>query len=250
MDIVIYNIIISFPLISAEMMKTDRVLECFICHRIMKGNKMSNLRRHVRLHDQTIDCFRCLECQNTFQTRSNFKQHWLRQHQHLSDPKMVRTSRVGKPLRAIEVLAKEANQTTLLTYKISQPMFGDTPVFVSKSLQPNIKCTRSAFGHIAFGSNLPSFEKMCALPVAEEMNGTWPSVDVPDTLSVKKTILFSNEVPDILRSVGLCEMKYSPPKCYGKKRLSGIDKSAVTLAPIDHSNVDASFGKLQWRNSC
>lgn len=228
-------------MISAKTMKTDRVLECFICHRTITGNKISNLRRHVRLHDSTIDCFKCLECLSTFQTRSNFKQHWFRQHQHLTEPRMVPTSRVGKPLRVVEVAERKAtvNRMNPLTNKISQPMFGDTPVFHNSfSLQPNTKCTRSIFGHIAFGSNLPSFDKVCAVPIE-----TVPSID---TLSVKKSFLLTNEVPDILKTVGLCRIQYSPPKCYGKKRFTTIDKSAVTLSQIDQSIFDLNFGKLDW----
>lgn len=57
----------------------NRVLQCYICKLYLK-NKFSNLRRHVNLHSASVKCFKCLECNETFQNKSNWKIHWSRKH--------------------------------------------------------------------------------------------------------------------------------------------------------------------------
>lgn len=79
--------------------KENRTLQCYLCRMILKGNKLSNLRRHMRLHGPATKCFKCLVCKNTFQNKSNLKQHWQRKHQTLADniiPKMKITTRNAK----------------------------------------------------------------------------------------------------------------------------------------------------------
>lgn len=75
----------------------ERTLECYVCKTVMKCNKVSNLRRHIRLHGPLVKCFKCLECGTNFQNKSNMKTHWSRAHKNLADvnvpPKMIYTSR-------------------------------------------------------------------------------------------------------------------------------------------------------------
>lgn len=83
------------------MKKTNnRILECYLCHTVFKFNKMSNLRRHIRLHDPRVKYFGCLECGKKFQNKSNFKNHWKKIHSLLAEanvlPKMFTTSRETK----------------------------------------------------------------------------------------------------------------------------------------------------------
>lgn len=78
----------------------NRILECYLCHKTITGNKMSNLRRHFRLHGPFVDCYKCLECNSTFQNPSNFKNHFKRKHPEVPATnialKMLRTSRKAK----------------------------------------------------------------------------------------------------------------------------------------------------------
>lgn len=101
------------------------------------------------------------------------------------------------------------------------------------------------FGHIAFGSNLPSFQTIGSVV----SNGTSKmSRESPNFFYMCKEIeSVSNDVPAILSAVGLGELKYSPPKCYGKyhdnKKNYVYSKSAVTLEEIE---FDEGFGKIEW----
>lgn len=56
----------------------NRILQCYICKTIVK-NKVSNLRRHMQLHDPNVDRLKCTECGSTFQNKENLKTHWNRQ---------------------------------------------------------------------------------------------------------------------------------------------------------------------------
>lgn len=128
---------------------------------------------------------------------------------------------------------------------VKTPSFGEPPIFVSKSLDRPIKSSHSMFGHIAFGSNLPSFQTIGSVV----SNGTSKLLrESPLFFYVCKEIdSVSNDVPSVLSAVGLGELKYSPPKCYGKdydKRKSYVhSKSAVTL---EETHFDEGFGKIEW----
>lgn len=76
-----------------------------MCHIIVK-HKVSNLRRHMKLHGPYVECVKCLECDETFQSKNNLKTHWLRRHKNLAfaniPAKMVPTTRKAK--RMLRVL--------------------------------------------------------------------------------------------------------------------------------------------------
>lgn len=60
--------------------KKTRSLQCYICKIIMKCDKMSNLRRHLKLHGPFIDSFQCDNCGRQFQNKNNFKNHAKKKH--------------------------------------------------------------------------------------------------------------------------------------------------------------------------
>lgn len=128
---------------------------------------------------------------------------------------------------------------------VKQPSFGEPPIFVSKSLDHSINSSHSMFGHIAFGANLPSFQTIGSMV----NNGTSTlSRECPNFFYMYKEIKsVSNDVPAVLSAVGLGELKYSPPKCYGKyydtKKNYVHSKSAVTL---EETVFDEGFGKIEW----
>lgn len=62
------------------MPRKSRILECFICH-IQLGAKMSNLRRHMKLHSPFITVKKCPECGRIYQNKENYKTHWHAKHQ-------------------------------------------------------------------------------------------------------------------------------------------------------------------------
>lgn len=51
------------------------LLECFECHKIFHS-KLSNLRRHLKLHGPKICQVKCTQCGRSFQTLSNYKTHF------------------------------------------------------------------------------------------------------------------------------------------------------------------------------
>lgn len=53
--------------------------ECYLCHTKLKS-KLSNLRRHMKLHGPDIKSFKCSLCSNQFQTKSNLLVHWNSKH--------------------------------------------------------------------------------------------------------------------------------------------------------------------------
>lgn len=81
--------------------KENRILECFLCHNIIK-NKISNLRRHIQLHDLFVTCYKCLECHKTLQNKNNMKIHWTNVHKNLHmanvAPRMIETTRKSKSM--------------------------------------------------------------------------------------------------------------------------------------------------------
>lgn len=70
----------------------DRILQCFVCHSVIK-NKVSNLRRHIRLHYASARCFECLECHRKFQSKGNVRKHWGVKHSKTDSPRMIETFR-------------------------------------------------------------------------------------------------------------------------------------------------------------
>lgn len=73
----------------------NRIFECCFCHIKIK-NKISNLRRHMRLHNPRVKCFKCLECLKKYQNKQNFQIHWANNHAELGDPKVVQAVRKSK----------------------------------------------------------------------------------------------------------------------------------------------------------
>lgn len=82
----------------------NRILECFLCHTIIKGDKISNLRRHIRLHYPKTNCVRCEICKTTFQNKTNGKVHWMKKHANSygAAPKMTSTTRKTKRKQKFE----------------------------------------------------------------------------------------------------------------------------------------------------
>lgn len=78
----------------------NRILECYLCHIRFKCNKFSNLRRHFNLHGPVVKCFKCLECKQSFQNKSNANTHWKRAHKSLVEagvtPKIASATRKAK----------------------------------------------------------------------------------------------------------------------------------------------------------
>lgn len=95
-------------------MKKKRILECYLCRRVLRGQKMSNLRRHIRLHGPFVKCSKCLECGKTFQNATNLRQHWKRFHEIDGiEPKMMSVSRKAKPFHIVEVRSNNRNKKIL-----------------------------------------------------------------------------------------------------------------------------------------
>lgn len=192
----------------------DRTLKCYLCKIVMKCNKVSNLRRHMRLHGPFVQCFKCCECGTNFQNRSNMKIHWSRIHKDLADknvpPKMISTSqraasKIKIPfwnyLKRVVILMS----TMLIGYRLVEP--------VEKTKKPN----RNVGKKVPKPKSLQSF-------VEQKLFFGEPPVFVsklliPEVLNVTKKIeSVTNDAPAILKAVGLNKLKYSPPKCYGKKK--------------------------------
>lgn len=53
--------------------------ECYLCH-IQLKSKLSNLRRHIKLHGPNIKLFKCAVCKKGYQTKSNLRVHWNDKH--------------------------------------------------------------------------------------------------------------------------------------------------------------------------
>lgn len=81
------------------------ILECFLCHSTFH-NKVSNLRRHIRLHDSSNTCFECLGCHNTYQNKQNLKKHWIQKHSKIEPPRMIETVRKSGSKQNISICEK------------------------------------------------------------------------------------------------------------------------------------------------
>lgn len=58
-------------------MKTKKytLLECFDCHKEFHS-KLSNLRRHIKIHGPEVLRVKCDQCNRSFQNRSNYFNHF------------------------------------------------------------------------------------------------------------------------------------------------------------------------------
>lgn len=147
----------------------------------------------------------------------------------------------------------------MFSLEVAQPSFGKPPIFLTKKLDPCIKSSRSLFGHIAFGSNLPSFQTICK----KNKESQTLSPDILEVFYLTKEIeSVSSDVPDVLSAVGLGKLNYGSPKRYGSEKdiKSGLNKpkfkieiekepskATVTLTEIDFfTNCDERFGKIDW----
>lgn len=134
--------------------------------------------------------------------------------------------------------------------KVQPVYFGGQPIFASNNLHQPLDVRKSAFGHLAFGANQPSFESASAAYTK--------ALELDNFLFVRKEILsVSSDAPAILSAVGLGKINYSP-KCYGKKMNDApfTMKPSITMSN-GHSDVtldkcdlelimhsDHAFGKL------
>lgn len=64
-----------------KIMKPKKIesFECYLCHTELKS-KLSNLRRHMKLHGPEIKSFQCTKCSKRYQTKSNLLVHWNSKH--------------------------------------------------------------------------------------------------------------------------------------------------------------------------
>lgn len=73
------------------------LVTCPICHKTFDSKKESNLRRHMKLHNQVQEQFKCRVCGRQYQTHGNFNAHKKVQHAGI-DPKMIFYEKV--PIKA------------------------------------------------------------------------------------------------------------------------------------------------------
>lgn len=74
----------------------EEKLECAICFKKFVGPKKNNLLRHMRLHKEDQIRYKCLLCERTYQTKSNFQQHKKSQHIGI-DPSSISFVEVHDP---------------------------------------------------------------------------------------------------------------------------------------------------------
>lgn len=234
--------------------------------------KVSNLRRHIQqLHDSSIPFVKCLECNKTFQNKTNMKIHLNNVHKNLYMTKIPsRMTVITKEPKSINVLKYylsskivnisidstglrivrpivdcTLNSNTTLNQNMFAPMV-EPPEFAglpaSISIPDNRFRSRSMFGLDSFRSNLPSSQKRCSkrieLKTVKSKTITKDTTEDSNILRVcKKT-----PTPDILKAVGLCRS----PKCYSKKKLLIIDmnRSDTTCKMVFFTNSD--FGHIDW----
>lgn len=83
--------------------------------------------------------------------------------------------------------AKNQNVSISFAPKIETPVFGGPPTFVSIADHP-LKTTRSIFGHISFGSNLPTFKSSRSNRIAlRRTSGKTVKVNDSEWLHVNRT---------------------------------------------------------------
>lgn len=111
------------------------------------------------------------------------------------------------------------------------PLFGGTAVF-SSNLSRMTNISSSLFGHISFGSNMPSFSKPANTKKPCTNNLCSEVQFIPDILQGKKATYPKHPNipvnPDILKAVGLCRFG---PKCYDAK--SEMDCDLFDLGHLD-----------------
>lgn len=126
---------------------------------------------------------------------------------------------------------------------VKYPVFGGPPAFVSISDQP-LKTSLSIFGHLSFGSNLPTFKRLSdRIALISTSNKTTAKRTLIDfeLLRVNRTA----STPDVLKAVGLCKT----PKTYAKKSLitTDIDRCDTTNEMFFCTNAD--FGHIDFEQN-
>lgn len=81
--------------------KLNRVLQCYVCKLKMKFDKVSNLRRHMKLHGPFVESYTCAECGLQFQNKQNLKHHWSNKHGQ-AEPKFTKSTRISKGILKID----------------------------------------------------------------------------------------------------------------------------------------------------
>lgn len=76
----------------------ERSFECFLCHTTIQS-KLSNLKRHMKLHESVVFRLKCPDCSGTFQNKVNFGKHWGRRHKGpIKEAKRIKTKPKCKSL--------------------------------------------------------------------------------------------------------------------------------------------------------
>lgn len=160
---------------------------------------------------------------------------------------VVRAVRSTGSQNVVKMRKNQAIQSVLKA-KMPKVSFGDRPIFANSSLSQPLKSRKSAFGHLAFSSNLPSFHDLSN--ASKPVNESKPHSETDFFYIKKKVVSVSDEVPTILKAVGLRKLKFDAPKCYGKKKIG----KNITMESVNcSSNVtldeqqffcDYFFGKL------
>lgn len=120
-----------------------------------------------------------------------------------------------------------------------------SPALVSKFLNRTMKTSKTNCSHLTFGSNSPSFRKICLAASEKNKKTSSLAYKISDNFYLHKTVLsVSKDVPAILSAVGLGKLNYGEPKTYGKNKEISYNKSAVTLDEIDVFKCNEHFGKL------
>lgn len=128
-----------------------------------------------------------------------------------------------------------------LAKNIQTPVFGESPNLLSKWLNFQALSTKSPFGHISFGANLPSFNMLDSNRVKLRDRQKINSCTAENVLRVQKTLPYT---PDILKAVGVFA-KELPPKCYTKKKNTLSDTRYETTCEIVF-DANPDFGRINW----
>lgn len=54
---------------------------CPLCNLVFDSNKSGNLERHLKLHEETVQRYKCSSCGRTYSSSYNFKRHLPRRHE-------------------------------------------------------------------------------------------------------------------------------------------------------------------------
>ena len=87
------------PIQSDDITKDGKpILQCYMCNKEIISGKISNLKRHMKLHDSIQEYYRCSKCKTDFQTKSNFQSHKIKRHLNEKTVECVRIQKTGKVL--------------------------------------------------------------------------------------------------------------------------------------------------------